>query len=224
MFCYPISTLVNLTETREQRSRDTGEKANLSKQFLTGGWGLRHPKESEITRRAEQSLRALKSQKSGISSRWAAHEQGKTTVLEVLFFTRLIIESTGIACVRKNEVKMIYSVISRSAQVLLEAKQPAGPFFLPLQSSSKQYRKSENPDQCFSQQNQLIIPQQVLLQHTRAPKNPSEECAGHRSLCPGGFYCCCFVVFFLLQWRKRGKLSESQTKRQGTQKNWKFQC
>lgn len=91
---------------------------------------------------------------------------------------------------------MIYSVISHSAQVLLEAKQPAGPFLLPQQSSSKQCRKSENPDQCFSLQNQLIIPQQVLVQHTRAPKNPSEECAGHRSLCPGGFYCCCFVGFF----------------------------
>lgn len=40
---------------------------------------------------------------------------------------------------------------------------------------------------------------------------------------------CVFVysdqeVFCLLQWSRRGKLSESQTKGQGTQKNWKFQC
>lgn len=96
MFYYPISTLVSLTETREQWSRDTGGKGNLFKLVLTGGWWLKHPKESEITRTEEQSLLALMSQKSGISSSWTANEQSKkTTAPEILFFTRSITQLTG---------------------------------------------------------------------------------------------------------------------------------
>lgn len=117
MFYYPISTLVNLTETREQWSRDSGEKGNRHKLFLTGGWWLKHPKESEITRTAEQSLLALMSQKSGISSSWTAFEQNKTTALEILFFTRSIINFPGWILALLVSVKMH---LQGDAKVLLE--------------------------------------------------------------------------------------------------------